>query len=130
MESVLWSARTGDVDHLTTLIGFEPNARQRADALFAGLPEDARSRYGSPEAVIATLISAQMPTDDSAVAEIAQTDPSPDSAVLTVRVEDGSGAQHDLDLKFQQTDNAWRLDVPESVVSRYAHQLLTTPMKP
>jgi hypothetical protein len=130
MESVLWSSRTGDVDHLAALISFEPNARQKAEALFAGLPAAARNQYGSPEAVIATLIAAQMPTDDSAIAEIARTDPSPDSAILTVRVEDGSGAQRDLDLKFQQEEDVWRLDVPEAVVSRYAHHLLTSPTKP
>jgi hypothetical protein len=124
MESVLWSARMGDVDHLAGLISFEPRAKQRADDIFAGLPEAARSQYGSPEAVFATLIAAQIPTDYSAMAEIGQSYPSADSAILDVRIESENGNQRDLSLKFQQAQDAWRLDVPEAVVSQYAHQML------
>jgi hypothetical protein len=48
VESVLWSARSGDVDHLASLITFEPGARQRAEEIFAGLTEEARRRWLEP----------------------------------------------------------------------------------
>lgn len=127
MESVLWTARAGDVDRLAALIGFEPNAKQKADEIFAGLPGTARVQYASPESIVATLMAEEMPTNYSAMAEVNRADADPDTAVLTVRVEDASGAQRDLNLKFQLEGNAWHLNVPEAVVSRYEHQLLTAP---
>jgi hypothetical protein len=102
------------------LIGFDPNARQKADALFASLPEQARAQYGSPEKVIATLVAAQMPTNYSAVAAVKQSEPNPDVSLMTLRVEEGTGSQRDIDFKFQRDQNSWRLSVPQSAVNRYA----------
>jgi hypothetical protein len=127
VESVLWSARSGDVDHLSNLISFEPNAKQKADEIFAGLPEGARAQYGNAETIIATFVAAQMPTDYSAMAAIRQTELSPDSTLLTLRIEDGSGTQRDLTVKLQRERDTWRLDVPEAVVSLYAVQLEGSP---
>lgn len=123
LESVLWSARSGDVDHLTSLITLEPHALQRAEEIFSNLPDAAKAQYGSPETIVATLVASQMPTDYLAMAAVHQTEPSPDSALLTVRLEDGTGAQRDLTLKFQQNKDSWSLDVPEPVVSSFAAQL-------
>ena len=123
VESLLWSARAGDVDRLGGLIRFEPSAKKKAEALLAGLPEAARAQYGSPETIVATMIAAQIPTDYSAIATVRETEPDSDSALLTLRVEEGSGAQRDLELKFQREQDSWRLDVPEGVVNRLAVQL-------
>jgi hypothetical protein len=127
VESVLWSARSGDVDHLASLITFEPGARQRAEEMFAGLTEEARAQYGSPEKIIATMAAAQIPTDYSAMAALSQTEPSPDSALLSLRLEDGTGVQRDLTLKFQRYEDGWSLDVPAAVVDRFAAQLDRSP---
>jgi len=127
VESVLWSARSGDVDHLASLITFEPGARQRAEEIFAGLTEEARAEYGSPEKIIATMAAAQIPADYSAMVALSQTEPSADSALLTLRLEDGSGAQRDLTFKFQRNGDGWSLDVPAAVVDRFAAQLDRSP---
>lgn len=123
VETVLWSARTGDVDRLAGLIALDPDAEKAADSLYGGLSDAAREQYGSPEEVLATLISGQMPTNYEALAPVSERDVAPDARLLVVRLEDGSGAQQDLTFKFQKTDDNWRMDVPAAVVNRFAAQL-------
>jgi hypothetical protein len=128
LESVLWTARTGDVDRLAGLIALDPKTKAKADALFAELPEDARSQYGSSEKVIATLIAAQMPTDYAAMATFREVDSAPDSALLGVRIQAATGNQHDLTFKFQRELDNWRLDVPASAANNLERQLSAAPV--
>jgi hypothetical protein len=123
LESVLWSARTGNVDRLAGLIAFEPKARDEAAAMFAGLPDEARAQFESPEKVVATYVAAQMPEGYVAFAALAGGTTDPGTAFQSVRIQDAKGGQHDLWFKFGRSDGGWRLLVPESVVARYASQL-------
>jgi hypothetical protein len=123
LESVLSTARSGDVDKLAKLIDFEGDAGTRAQALFDGLPEESRAQYGSPAKVMAVLIAARMPSDYVAMATLGEEHDSEDTAVVGIRLQDGSGGQRDLSFKFQKHQNDWRLDVPEPVVESLAHQL-------
>jgi len=126
LESVLWSARTGDVDRLAGLIALDQNSKAKADAFFAGLSEDARAQYGSSEKIIATLIAAQMPTDYAAMATFREVD-SDSNALLGVRIQEGTGTQRDLTFRFQRDQDEWRLDMPTSVVGTLARQLESAP---
>jgi len=127
VESVLWSARTGDVDSLTGLITLDKATKAKADAYFAALPGEARAQFGSSEKIVATLIAAQMPTDYAAMATFREVDADPDSALLGVRIQEGSGSQLDLTFKFEREQDNWRLDVPSSVVGDLARQLNPAP---
>ncbi|MGD1032322.1 MAG: hypothetical protein ABSA05_14420 [Opitutaceae bacterium] len=126
LESVLFSARAGDVDRLAGLIALDPGTKAKADALFSRLPEEARTQYGTSEKVIATLIAAQMPTDYAAMATFREVD-SDSNALLGVRIEDAAGGQRDLTFKFQRDEGNWRLDVPAPVASALAKQLDSVP---
>ncbi len=127
VESVLWAARAGDVDQLTGLIALDKATKAKADAYFAALPGEARAQFGSSEKIVATLIAAQMPTDYAAMATFREVDADPDSALLGVRIQEGSGNQRDLTFKFEREQDGWRLDVPSSVVSNLARQLNPAP---
>lgn len=119
LESVLWSARGGDVDRLAELIGFEAGAGKAAAALFAGLPVATQAQYGSPKKLVATFIAAQIPADYTAMAPLREVDPTRATSLVTLRLEDAAGAQEDLRFKLQLQGNAWKLDVPEPVIRRY-----------
>jgi hypothetical protein len=126
LESVLWTARTGDTEHLADLIDFEPGAKAKAEALFASLPDAARVQYGSPAGIVAALIAAQMPTDYAAMAAVARSEPVPGVALVRLRLLDGSGVQSDHDFKLLSAAGAWRLAVPESVVDSGVAQVRGT----
>ena len=44
-------------------------------------------------------------------------------AEVWLRLEDGTEIQRDLTFKFQREQDSWRMDVPVSVVNRYAARL-------
>lgn len=127
VESVLWTARTGDVDGLAGLIAMDKATKAKADAYFSALPGEARAQFGSSEKIVATLIAAQMPTDYAAMATFHEVDPDPSTALLAVRIQEGSGNQRDLTFKFEREQDNWRLDVPSSVVGNLARQLNPAP---
>ena len=127
IESVLWAACAGDVDRLAGLLALNPSTKAQADAFFAGLPDVSRAQFGTSERIVATLIAAQMPTDYAAMATFREADPDPSSALLGVRIQDGTGNQRDLTFKLQREQDNWRLDVPTSAVVNIVRQLNPVP---
>ena len=127
VESVLWAARAGDVDRLAGLIALDPATKTQADAFFARLPDESRAQFGSSEKIVATLIADQMPADYAAMATFHEVDPDPSSALLGVRIQDGTGNQRDLTFKLEREQDNWRLYVPAPVVSNLARQLSSVP---
>jgi hypothetical protein len=123
LESVLATARAGDVDRLAGLIGLEESAKAKAEALFKQLPPSAQAEYGTPDKVLATLIAGQMPSDYAAMAVLSTSNPDPASALVSLRLEEAGGNQRDLDFKLQQVGGAWRLDVPAAVVASLGQRL-------
>jgi len=122
LESVLWAARGGDVSRLASLIDFRPGDRERADQLLATLPPESRAQYANPEALVATLVAANLPTDYAAVAPFDEVG-NAKSSVLRLRVEQAGGQQQDLTFMLHHGDAGWQLDVPGNTLASFAQQL-------
>ncbi len=124
--SVLWAASRGDVDSLAGLVGFAPDVRAQADALFARLPPTSQQEYGSPEKVVATLLAGNFPKDASAVAIFADRQWGQDAAIA-MQVDRSDGNARINQFQFHHGPEGWQLLVPASVMSGYEKILLGDP---
>jgi hypothetical protein len=118
IESVLWAASRGDVDHLANLIGFSPGVREQADAMFSRLPTASQQEYGSPEKVVATLLAGSFPKDASAVTILVDNQWDQDAA-LAMSVEHSNGHERTNQFTFHHAPDGWQLMVPASVMAGY-----------
>jgi len=129
LESVLWASRGGEVGRLGQLLNLDGAARQAAAELYASLPSEAKSEYGTPEQLVATVVSAEMPDDYTAFAIMPITDGKSPTTALIARVEDASGDQSDLALSFEHSASGWKMNVPAKTVQRFAAALAAKPAK-
>ncbi len=120
LESVLWAASRGELDPLAGLLGFTPDVRERADALFAQLPLVSQQEYGSPERVLATLIAGSFPKDASAMTVLGGGEwPDAAAAAISARVDHSDGISRINVYQLQHVQDGWQLVVPEEVLSGY-----------
>jgi hypothetical protein len=116
--SVLWAASRGDVDVLAGLIGFSPEIRPQVEAVFEHLPAQAKLEYGSPEKVVATLISGTFPKNASGASfDDAQQDDA--EASVDMRVSRSDGQARTSSFQLDHASGGWRLLVPASVLTGY-----------
>jgi hypothetical protein len=127
--SVLWAASRGDVDQLASLLGFSPEVRTQAEAMFGRLPAAAQLEYGGPEKVVATLLSGSFPRD-AATASIVESDESGDEASIDLRVGRADGQSRTNTFGLDHGANGWHLLVPASVLSGYEKILQGEPPAP
>ncbi len=57
LQTLAWCCDRGDVPALVQLTQLEPEARAKAEAYYAGLPADVRTRWKSADEMVATLLS-------------------------------------------------------------------------
>jgi hypothetical protein len=123
IESVLWAASHGDVDHLAALLGFQPDVREQVDAMFAKLPEASQRDFGSAENVIATMLAGSFPKDASSMKILADKQWGEDAGIaMTVDHEDGKSRTNQF--RLHHTPDGWQLMVPASVIEGYQQTLM------
>jgi len=122
IESVVWAASRGDVEHLAELLGFAPDVRPLAEAMFAQLPAASREEYGSPEKVVATLMAGSFPKDAASLTLFDGRTWGQDATVsMTVGHADGRSRTNTY--LFHRSEDGWQLMVPASVLAGYAKTL-------
>jgi len=125
-ESVLWAASRGEVDPLVGLLGYTPEMRARADALFAQLPAPSQQEYGSPGKVIATLLAGSFPKDASSMTALGESDAG-NGAALLMRVERSGGQAKSTLFQFHRAADGWQLMVPPGVMANLEKTLTGVP---
>jgi hypothetical protein len=118
LKSVLWAASHADVDALAGLIGFSPEVRKVAEALYAQLPADSKQEYASPERVVATLIAGNFPKDASAMS-LENEKNFAAATVVVMRLDRSDGTSRTNWFLLQPAQDGWRLMVPPSVMADY-----------
>ena len=113
LETMLWAAVQGDLDTLAGSLWLDKGARAKADAWFATLPPESQAQFGSPEKVLATLISSRVGKDLAAIGVVAQADQGPDLTLLRVRFQSAEGLQKDDRWPFRRTEDGWRMIINE-----------------
>jgi hypothetical protein len=123
IESVLWAASHGDVERLSALLGFAPETRPDADAMFARLPAASQQEYGSPEKVVATLLAGSFPNDADSMKLFDEAQFGDNDAAIPMTVSHSDGKSRTNVFRFHRSADGWRLMVPASVMQSYASTL-------
>jgi hypothetical protein len=124
IESVLWAASHGDVDRLAPLLGFAPETRPDADAMFARLPAASQQEYGSPEKVVATLLAGSFPGNANSVKLFDEAQFGDQDAAIPITVSHSDGTSRTNVFRFHKAADGWQLLVPAAVMQSYASTLL------
>ncbi len=120
----LWAARRGDVDLETTTLTFTPEGRTKLEALIARLPEKFRADYGTPERLMAFVLSgSQHPVGGMQV--LGETQDGPDDMILKTQWQHADDTLvHNDDVRLHRTDDGWKMVVPMSIIDRASAALL------
>lgn len=120
VETLLWAAASGEVERLVETLVLGPEARARAEALFASLPPNLRRENASPEQLMALMTASEIPLGHAqVVAEV----PTPQGTMLVTQIESPSGQSRVVALALRTDGQAWRVDLPPTAVERYAAKL-------
>jgi len=122
VETALWAAAGGDIDHLARILTVGPAADQVTD-LFARLPADLRTEYREPLRLLALLTSADVPLTAARLNtfDIGETDRRVVVAVITMPDHPPRIVQ--LDTVRDPRDSLWRIVIPATALARYHDQL-------
>ena len=121
-QTAWWAAAKGDTDALAAMLELRPAARSKADALFAGLSDDERSQYGTPEKLLAFLLAKDVPLGGMRV-DFGAGFGSPEQLILYVQLQNADGQTRQIGLAMHRQTEGWDLVVPESAVEKYAAEL-------
>ena len=121
-ETILWAAVGGEVDTLAQALTFTASAREKADTWFAGLSENTRQQYGSPEKVIALMI-ARDAAALTGMQVLGQKEVSVDDVGMRVRFASDQGKVKDESFLMHRSADGWRMVLPDSTVEKFARQL-------
>ncbi len=126
VETILWAAAGGDVDLLTELMDYSPEARAEAEGLYADLPEAVRAKYASPEQLIASLTAKDVP-----LTAVNFTGGNGNGEKMSVQIhffnDDGAPTLNEISLSMVRSPGGWRLMVPPSAVVKYRAMLKGAP---
>jgi len=122
LETFMWASDRCDTTTLAKTIIFGGNGRQKAEAVLAALPEEARSQFSSPEDLYALFIAddaltSPPPPEDIIQSVSVQLD-GPDRAILVF-----PGPNHQQ--VYQNTVDGWKLVFPEIAVEQWANKFLS-----
>ncbi len=122
IETVLWAASGGEVDALAGSITFTASAREKAEALLAGLPEAARRQYGSPEKLIALMISKDA-SKVTGMQVLGQREVGANDVGMRVRFGNEQGQTKDDTFVFHRAADGYRLLLNDAPVEKFARQI-------
>jgi len=122
IQTGIWAAAGGEVDALAGTLAFTPSARAKADAWFAGLSETSRQEYGSPEKVIALMIS-QSAAELTGMQVLGQKAISDTDVGVRVRFASGDDRVKDETFLMRRTGDDWKMVLPDSTVEKFARRL-------
>ncbi|MCI0747067.1 MAG: sigma-70 family RNA polymerase sigma factor [Verrucomicrobia subdivision 3 bacterium] len=118
LHTMNWAAVNRDTNVMRHVIGLEPEARTRADELFAQMPEAIRQKYGSVDAL---LVDWRMNLADppEAFRVLSQREDGPDTATLTVQFQYPNMRVRENELSFyHDQDGVWRQVMPSQVMDK------------
>ncbi len=132
--TILWAGKNRNLDVMSSALAFDSNAaRTRAEEMLATLPVGTREFLGTPERLIAHLISQSLDFDaiqfpgkpvaqQDAAAAIHQSGEA-ETVVLPAVSHRANERPSRMSLTLQQSLDGWRLVLPEDVVEAYATRL-------
>ena len=131
IETLFWAISSQDVDTLASMVALTPEARQKAEALFAGLPQANKDEIGSPEKLLATLYlgvvdsDPVVPTGEQVLGPKSQNRDDMEMSVLFA-YSDGTTKSIDYPLQLQG-DGGWSVRIQPGMVDQWARIIFGIP---
>lgn len=119
LQTALWATAAGNLDALAETLNLDAAARAKAEALLAAQPDGIRMQYSTPERFVALLTARDVPLTSMQVsgALVREND-----AELVVNLPTPEQPGHLVKLTLSRQSDGWRLNVPGTVIDRYARQ--------
>jgi hypothetical protein len=116
--TINWAKANRDTNAMLSAIGLEPEARTRADELFAQMPETTRQKYGSVDALLVDW-AMNLADDPEGYRVLSQRQEGSDSVTLTVQFQYPSSRVRENEASFyRDQDGGWRRAVPAGVIAK------------
>jgi RNA polymerase sigma factor (sigma-70 family) len=116
-QTMMSAAQHGDTELAASCLAFEPAERAKLETFLAALPDDVRAKYGTPEQLMAAVISGS-PKPIAGVQLLSETQPDADTAVQTVQIQYASGEVRQDEVKFHRDATGWKEVVSTATVDR------------
>jgi len=123
-ETALWAAAGGDIETLAGLLVLDADARAKAEALLASLPEAMQGQLVTPERLIALLTAKDVPLGS---AKILGQFLNQGETKLVAQLLDPDGKSKLATLSLRAEGGRWGFGVSGKIVERYATMLRTPP---
>lgn len=116
-----WATANKDTSAMLNAVGLEPEARTRANELFAQMPEAIRQKYGTVDALLVDwAMNLSEPPEGYRV--LSQREEGPDAASLTVQFQYPNSRVRENEVSFyRDSDGVWRRAIPAGVVEKLPH---------
>ena len=118
-----WATLNKDTSAMLNAVGLEPEARTRANELFAQMPEAIRQKYGTVDALLVDwAMNLSEPPEGYRV--LSQHEEGADAASLTVQFQYPNSRVRESEVSFyRDQDGVWRRAIPAGVVEKLPHVL-------
>ena len=116
-QTMMWAMQRGDTKTVASVLEFEPPERAKLEAFMATLPEKVRTDYGTPEELIAFVMSGS-PRPIVGVQLLSQTQPDADTEMHRVQMQYQNGEVRQDEIKFRREADGWKQVVSPAVVDR------------
>ena len=120
-ETLHWAKANRDTNALANAIVLDAEAKAKADALLASLPESVRAGYPSSEQMMAALEMAT--TQEAGIRVLSQTEQGPDDITLHGQWQYDDGRVRDGDLQYHRYADGWRQVIPGGLVDKLGGML-------
>jgi hypothetical protein len=119
-QTLVWAAMKGDEQALAGALTMPDSARQKADALLARLPDDARKRYPNAESLAAIAVAGEM-LKGGAIELPGHTLTDVTNAIVQIRTQGGA---KEVKLPMRLGPGGWQFVVPERAIDAIARRLV------
>jgi hypothetical protein len=124
--TLLWAMSTQDVDTLASMMALTPEARHKAEALFARLPQATQNEFGSPNKLLATLFLGDISSEPAltGVQMVGPKGQNPEDMEMSVRIAFSDGTTKTIAYPLQlQGDGGWSARILPELVDRWARTI-------
>jgi RNA polymerase sigma factor (sigma-70 family) len=118
LQTLNWAVANRDTNAFLNAVGWDPQVRARAEALFAALPDSVRQEYGSIDGVIMDWLLRHA-TPMAAFRVLSQSDQGPDDMSLLEQHQYTDERVRENTLQFHRDENgAWRQVLPPELMPK------------
>lgn len=117
LETLLWAARSGNVDALSKMMLFDVRATAQVQAMFDALPAAERQNHGTPFRFIAAEMAKHLPAGDAAVTPAVEFSPLGGTAKLDAEFPGINGVGGTSHFEFKKINDHWSVWVPQRMVA-------------